>query len=178
MRTSKRATDAVECLVREGTDAAMNCFKTRRAPQRVTTAQETRNEHGDGEGESMRPYETLMVLHRTYREAQVRETIDRARRLIEGRPGRCARHAGMGHARARLSDPKAPRGYYVLAEYTATAEIVRELERTLKIADEVLRFVSWRGDDDSEQACAPGARPTEPAEAKAVAAARRAAAEC
>jgi small subunit ribosomal protein S6 len=37
---------------------------------------------------------------------------------------------------------KLGRGYYVLAEYTATAEIVRELERTLKIADEILRFIS------------------------------------
>ena len=37
---------------------------------------------------------------------------------------------------------KLSRGYYVLAEYTATAEVVRELERTLKIADEILRFIS------------------------------------
>ena len=37
---------------------------------------------------------------------------------------------------------KLGRGYYVLVEYSATADVVRELERTMKIADEILRFVS------------------------------------
>jgi small subunit ribosomal protein S6 len=37
---------------------------------------------------------------------------------------------------------KLHRGYYVLAEYDSDADVVREFERTLKIADEVLRFVS------------------------------------
>ena len=37
---------------------------------------------------------------------------------------------------------KLNRGYYVLAEYNATSDVVRELERTLKIADEILRFIS------------------------------------
>ena len=37
---------------------------------------------------------------------------------------------------------KQQRGYYVLLEYTSTADAVKELERNLKIADEILRFVS------------------------------------
>ena len=87
-------------------------------------------------------YETLIVLHPDLPEAQVRETIDRARRLI-------AEHGGQPNAMQEwgireLAYPirKLGRGYYVLAEYVATADVVRELERTLKIADEVLRFIS------------------------------------
>ena len=42
---------------------------------------------------------------------------------------------------------KERRGYYVLAEYTAqSAAAVAELERTLKLSDVVLRFVSIRQD--------------------------------
>ena len=55
----------------------------------------------------MRRYETLMVLHPELPEAQVRETIDRARRLIDDAGGQMHGHAGMGNARARVSDPQA-----------------------------------------------------------------------
>ena len=90
----------------------------------------------------MRRYETLIVLHPDLPEAQVRETIDRARRLIEQAGAQV--HAMQEWGMRELAYPirKLNRGYYVLAEYDASAEIVRELERTLKIADEILRFIS------------------------------------
>jgi small subunit ribosomal protein S6 len=90
----------------------------------------------------MRPYETLMVLHPDLPEAQVRETIDRARRLIDGAGGHVETMQEWGMRDLAYPIRKLARGYYVLAEYTASAEIVRELERTMKIADEILRFIS------------------------------------
>jgi small subunit ribosomal protein S6 len=90
----------------------------------------------------MRPYETLMVLHPDLPEAQVRETIDRARRLIDGAGGQVQAVQEWGMRDLAYPIRKLTRGYYVLAEYTASAEIVRELERTMKIADEILRFIS------------------------------------
>jgi len=90
----------------------------------------------------MQRYETLVVLHPDLPEAQVRETIDRARRLIEEGGGEV--HAMQEWGMRELAYPirKLNRGYYVLAEYNATSDVVRELERTLKIADEILRFIS------------------------------------
>jgi small subunit ribosomal protein S6 len=90
----------------------------------------------------MRRYETLMVLHPDLPEAQVRETIDRARRLIDGAGGQVQAMQEWGMRDLAYPIRKLTRGYYILAEYTASAEIVRELERTLKIADEILRFIS------------------------------------
>src|SRR5262245_1796103 len=87
-------------------------------------------------------YETLIVLHPDLPEAQVRETIDRARRLIEEAGGKSEAMQEWGMRELAYPIRKLNRGYYVLAEYTATADVVRELERTLKIADEILRFVS------------------------------------
>jgi small subunit ribosomal protein S6 len=105
----------------------------------------------------MRAYETLLVLHPDLPEAQVRETIDRARRLIDGSGGQV--HAMQEWGMRELAYPirKLSRGYYVLAEYDATAEIVRELERTLKIADEILRFISV-----AKVATKPKERPAKP----------------
>jgi small subunit ribosomal protein S6 len=87
-------------------------------------------------------YETLMVLHPDLPEAQVRETIDRARRLIDEAGGQVQAMQEWGMRELAYPIRKLSRGYYVLAEYSATAEIVRELERTMKIADEILRFIS------------------------------------
>lgn len=90
----------------------------------------------------MRRYETLIVLHAELPEAQVRETIDRARRVIEQAGGQVQAMQEWGIRELAYPIRKLTRGYYVLAEYTASAEVVRELERTLKIADEILRFIS------------------------------------
>ncbi len=87
-------------------------------------------------------YETLVVLHPDLPEAQVRETIDRARRLIEEGGGQVQAMQEWGMRELAYPIRKLNRGYYVLAEYNATADVVRELERTLKIADEILRFIS------------------------------------
>src|SRR5215471_11900225 len=117
---------------------------------------------------SMRRYETLVVLHPELPEAQVRETIDRARRLIEQAGGNV--HAMQEWGMRELAYPirKLNRGCYVLAEYTATAEVVRELERTLKIADEILRFVSVATPTTKvKERPAKSRRKSEPAEARA-----------
>lgn len=90
----------------------------------------------------VRRYETLMVLHPEMPEAQIRETIDRAKRLIEDASGKVHEVQEWGIRELAYPIRKLHRGYYVLAEYDASADVVRELERTLKIADEVLRFVS------------------------------------
>jgi small subunit ribosomal protein S6 len=90
----------------------------------------------------MQRYETLMVLHPELPEAQVRETIDRARRLIEGAGGQVQGMQEWGMRELAYPIRKLGRGYYVLCEYQASADVVRELERTLKIADEILRFIS------------------------------------
>jgi small subunit ribosomal protein S6 len=91
---------------------------------------------------NMRKYETLMVLHPDLPEAQIRETIDRARRLIDESGGKTDAVQEWGMRELAYPIRKLTRGYYVLVEYTAGSDVLRELERTLKIADEILRFVS------------------------------------
>ena len=89
-----------------------------------------------------RRYETLMVLHPELPEAQTRETIDRARRLITEMKGEVHQLQEWGIRELAYPIRKVGRGYYVLVEYSASSDVVRELERTMKIADEILRFVS------------------------------------
>jgi small subunit ribosomal protein S6 len=92
----------------------------------------------------MQRYETLFILHPDVPEAQVRETIDRARRLIEGLQGQIAEVQEWGMRDLAYPIRKQPRGTYVLLQYAAPPEVVKELERTMKLADEILRFISVR----------------------------------
>ena len=90
----------------------------------------------------MRKYETLMVLNPELPEAQTRETIDRVKRLIEANGGRDTQVQEWGIRELAYPIRKFHRGCYVLAEYGGEPALVNELGRTLKIADEVLRFVT------------------------------------
>ncbi len=90
----------------------------------------------------MRRYETLLVLNPELPEAQTRETIDRARRLLTEAGAEDDQVQEWGMRDLAYEIRKHKRGYYVLLEYRATPELVKELERNLKIADEVLRFIS------------------------------------
>jgi small subunit ribosomal protein S6 len=92
----------------------------------------------------MHRYETLFILHPELPEAQVRETIDRVRRLIEGMNGQVTEMQDWGMRELAYPIHKQPRGTYVLAQYTAGTDVVKELERNLKLADEILRFISVR----------------------------------
>jgi small subunit ribosomal protein S6 len=92
----------------------------------------------------MHRYETLFIVHPELPEAQVREIVDRIRRLIEGMGGTVAEVQDWGMRDLAYPIQKQPRGIYVLAQYTARPDIVRELERSMKLSDEILRFISVR----------------------------------
>lgn len=90
----------------------------------------------------MRRYETLLVLNPELPEAQTRETIDRARRVLVDAGAEDFQLQEWGMRDLAYEIRKHKRGYYVLLEYRASPDLVKELERNLKIADEVLRFIS------------------------------------
>ena len=92
----------------------------------------------------MHRYETLFILHPELPEAQVRETLERVRRLIEGMGGAVVEIQDWGLRELAYPIRKQPRGIYLLTLYSARPEVVKELERTLRLADEVLRYVSVR----------------------------------
>jgi len=107
----------------------------------------------------MHRYETLFILHPDLPEAQVRETIDRVRRLIEGMQGQVAEVQDWGTRELAYPIEKQSRGIYVLAQYAARPEVVKELERSMKLSDEFLRFISVRMPEKREAIRRGGRRP-------------------
>jgi small subunit ribosomal protein S6 len=84
----------------------------------------------------------MLVLHPDLPEAQTRETIERARRLLEGMGAEVHGIDEWGMRDLAYAIRKVHRGYYVVAEYSSKPAAVNELERTLRLSDEILRYVT------------------------------------
>jgi small subunit ribosomal protein S6 len=97
----------------------------------------------------------MIVLRTDLQEAGVKEQAERVRKLLEAQGAVVAGVHDWGLRELAYVIEKERRGYYLLVEYTGPAAAVAELERTLKLSDAVLRFVSIRQDEDSPPAVPP-----------------------
>ena len=102
-----------------------------------------------------RRYETMIVLRTDLQDAGVKEQIERIRKLLETQGATVNGIHEWGLRELAYQIEKERRGYYILAEYVAPSAAVAELERTLKLSDFVLRYVSIRQDDDAPSAMPP-----------------------
>jgi small subunit ribosomal protein S6 len=91
----------------------------------------------------------MIVLRTDLQEAGVKEQAEKIRKLLEAQGAVVAGVHEWGLRELAYIIEKERRGYYLLAEYTAGAAAVAELERNLKLSDAVLRFVTIRQDEDS-----------------------------
>lgn len=96
-----------------------------------------------------RRYETMIVLRTDLQDAGVKEQSERVRKLLETQGAVVAGVHEWGLRELAYAIEKERRGYYILVEYRGPAAAVAELERTLKLSDVVLRFVTIRQDEDA-----------------------------
>ncbi len=87
----------------------------------------------------MRTYEVMIVLDPGIDEDNLRSEIDRATTLIRNRGGVLGRVDRWGRRRLAYEIEDHREGYYVVVDATAEPEVMDELDRTLHLADRVLR---------------------------------------
>lgn len=90
----------------------------------------------------MPTYETLCVLHPELPETRVKEIIAWMKKIIEGTQGSVLQMDEWGMRDLAFRTKKQRRGYYLRVEYDAQAGALRELERNLRLSEDVLRFLS------------------------------------
>jgi small subunit ribosomal protein S6 len=100
----------------------------------------------------MRMYETLMILHPEIVEERIQAVLGRMEPIIEGGGGKITVIDQWGVRKLAYRIAKQPRGYYVLVKYAADPTIIGELERTLKLTEECLRFITVKLTDEVEAA--------------------------
>lgn len=87
----------------------------------------------------MRPYEVMVILEPTLEESQVQAVINRSTELLQSGGGTVNRVDKWGKRRFAYELAKKTEGFYVLLDVTAEPDPMQELDRTLRLADDVLR---------------------------------------
>ena len=87
----------------------------------------------------MRPYEVMIIFDPTVEEDAIRVELDRSTELIRSRGGNPGKVERWGRRRLAYEIAKHADGYYVLLEANAEPSVMAELDRTLTLADPVLR---------------------------------------
>ena len=114
----------------------------------------------------MRPYEVMVILNVGLDEDVIRANVDRATDLLKSRGATLGRVDHWGRRRFAYEIKHHSEGYYVLIEANADPSAVAELDRMLRLADEVIRHKVIRIPDKVAGRSRP-ARPEAPVAAAA-----------
>jgi small subunit ribosomal protein S6 len=88
----------------------------------------------------MRTYEILLILPAEADDAVVGGVTDRVTGVIGGSGGQISKVDRWGRRRLSYEIDHATEGYYLLAEFVADPGDVKELDRVMTLADDVIRF--------------------------------------
>ncbi|NLK18010.1 MAG: 30S ribosomal protein S6 [Clostridiales bacterium] len=92
----------------------------------------------------MNSYEVLYIIDSALDEEAVNATIAKYESLVTGSGGSVEKTEKWGKRKFTYPINHKEEGYYVLMTFTAPSQLPRELERQMRIADEVMRFLVVR----------------------------------
>ncbi len=90
----------------------------------------------------MRRYETIFITYAELPEDDMNGLVERYSAIIKDRKGTLIKVEKWGKRKLAYEINKQARGSYVLMDYAGSAAIVTELERNLRIADKILKFMT------------------------------------
>lgn len=92
----------------------------------------------------MRRYEMMLLITDLLEEEAAKAVFDRAKDVVAQQGGTVLDEAWWGRRKLAYEINKRDHGYYGVLDFEATAEAVDELERLMKISDDVVRFKTVR----------------------------------
>ncbi|KIL36290.1 30S ribosomal protein S6 [Cohnella kolymensis] len=91
----------------------------------------------------MRNYELMYIIRPDVEQETVQAVVEKFQGIIVN-GGEIVKHDIMGKRRLAYEINKHREGTYVLVHFTAPPTVVAELERVLKISDEIIRHIVVR----------------------------------
>ena len=88
----------------------------------------------------MRKYEIMLILPAEADDQAVSAVVERIKSVIDGSGGEVSKVDSWGRRRLAYEIDKRSEGFYVVAEMSADPASIRELDRVLTLADDVVRF--------------------------------------
>ena len=98
----------------------------------------------------MRPYETLFILKPDLEEEAITAAIERLTELIQNNKGTVEQVNRWGKKRLAYEIQDYREGYYTLVLFQGEPETAKELDRVMRLSDEVMRHVIVRRDAGKE----------------------------
>lgn len=96
----------------------------------------------------MRQYETMFILRPEFDKEQSQEVATRFISIIPNNGGTVDKISEWGKRRLAYEVKKYREGIYILVNFTAEADVTKELERNFKISEDVIRYLIVRKDEE------------------------------
>lgn len=100
----------------------------------------------------MNCYETLFVVKPTLTEEEIKAQIEKVKAVLEKESAEILATDDMGMRKLAYPVQKNNRGYYTVLFYKASGDTISELERNLKINEEVIKFLTIKYSNTKEMA--------------------------
>ena len=100
----------------------------------------------------MNCYETLFVVKPTLTEEEIAVTITKVKDILAKEGAELLGTNDMGMRKLAYPVQKNDRGYYTVLFYKAEGTVINELERNLKISEDVIKFLSVKYSNTKEMA--------------------------
>ncbi|WP_206831319.1 30S ribosomal protein S6 [Alicyclobacillus fructus] len=92
----------------------------------------------------MRQYETMYIVDPSLEAEQTAEVIQRYQSIVTDKGGQIDELQEIGKRRLAYEIDGHREGYYVLMKFTCDTETPKELERLMRIDDNVIRYLTVR----------------------------------
>jgi small subunit ribosomal protein S6 len=92
----------------------------------------------------VRSYELMLLLHPTMEEEAIDAVIEKVSSIITSANGEVVKVDKWGKRRTAYEVKENTEGFYVVIDFKADNEATTEVDRVLKITEEVLRFLLVR----------------------------------
>jgi len=100
----------------------------------------------------MNCYETLFVVKPTLTEEEIAATITKVKDILAREGAELVGTNDMGMRKLAYPVQKNDRGYYTVLFYKAEGTLITELERNLKISEDVIKFLTIKYSNTKEMA--------------------------
>lgn len=94
----------------------------------------------------MNKYETVIILSKNLNEKEIDEVNNKLVDVIK-QDGKFEQIEKLGLKKLAYEIRKQKEAYYVVLTYKTIPDTIRELERVMRITDEILKFITVRRDD-------------------------------
>ncbi|MBI4906539.1 MAG: 30S ribosomal protein S6 [Acidobacteria bacterium] len=95
----------------------------------------------------MRIYEELYILKPDVTEEEVEASIELIRGIVTSAGGTVDKVDKWGLRRLAYRVAKASEGFYILIQFSTGPETVKEIERRLRVSDNVMKYITVRIDE-------------------------------